>query len=85
MPRPIDPSDLTPFGAWLQTHGISFDDAARALDVTRAYVWYLARGHATPRLALAFTIRNWTRSLDPKEVVSVDSWEPFCEDVGFAA
>lgn len=71
--------DVTPFGDWLNKHGISYADAGRALGVSRAYVQAMAVGKATPRLrSLGAEIEAWTRRLDPADPVVVASWLPFC-------
>lgn len=70
---------VTPFGEWLDRHGISYADAGRALGVSRAYVQAMAVGKATPRLkSLGAEIEAWTRGLDPADPVMVVSWIPFC-------
>lgn len=64
----------TPFGAWLEAEGIDYETARAKLDVTRAYVGMLARGEATPKLALAGLIWTWS-----KKKVTMDSWLPYCK------
>jgi hypothetical protein len=76
---------VTPFGEWLQRHGISYADAARVLhgpkglELSRAHIHLLATGKASPRLkTLGLEIEAWTRQLDPEDYVPVASWLPYC-------
>ena len=46
------------FADWVATNGISNDELARKLGVTRAYVWYLSTGNRTPSLPMAMLIRD---------------------------
>ncbi len=66
---------MTPFGKWLEWHGISYASAARALGISRAYVQMLATGSATPRLkTVGAAIQAWTQQLNPDWVITVASW-----------
>jgi hypothetical protein len=67
----------TPFGDWLDTKNISYAEAAKQLGITRSYVQMLAVGNATPQLALAGRIEDWTRG-----DVSMRSWLPYCRSGG---
>jgi transcriptional regulator with XRE-family HTH domain len=51
----------TKFGRYLKAKGISREDAAAALDLTRSYIQMLCTGAATPGLHAAAKIHKWTR------------------------
>jgi len=64
----------TQFGKYLEGAGLSYEEAADALGITRSYVGMLARGDVTPALELAFKIADWARARGGGEVPA-DSWE----------
>jgi len=72
-------ANQTPFGKFLVSCSITHAAAAQALGITESYVGMLARGGATPKLALAGRIEAWSRRFDHgKSVVTMQSWLPWC-------
>ena len=68
------PSGRTPFGDWLDMHGITYAAAARVFDVTRSYMQGLGTGKSSPTIKFAAQIEKWSRDIDPKNPVTVASW-----------
>lgn len=56
---------LSRFGEWCKERKITYADAARALDITRAYACMLGSGRATVSTKLGFRIMTWIKTLDP--------------------
>lgn len=54
-------SSITEFGRYLKTTGTAPRDAAKALSTTRAYIYMLSIGTATPALKLAGEIEKWSK------------------------
>lgn len=67
------PKKQTDFGKHLDGRPGSFDQAAKELGLTTAYVRMLANGSSTPKLGLAGKIENWSGG-----EVKMQSWLPFC-------
>lgn len=65
--------NATPFGKWLEKHGIEYAEAARELGITRERVRQLAQ-RLYPSLVLVFVIEDWTRSVDPEDVIDAPKW-----------
>jgi hypothetical protein len=65
--------NATPFGKWLDRHGLTYAQAARELGVTRERVRQMAQKHY-PSLLLNFVIEDWTRSVDPDDVIAAQEW-----------
>lgn len=59
----------TLFGEYLTANKISHADAARELEMTRAYVQMLSTGTATPSLHVAWNIEKFT-----KGAVTMQTW-----------
>lgn len=57
------------FARYLTSNKISASDAAKALNITRAYVHMLRTLAATPSLHTAAAIKKWT-----KGAVTFESW-----------
>lgn len=67
---------FTEFGKYLSVRQISYATVAQDLGVTRSYISMLATGKATPGLALAGEIEDWTQG-----EVTIRSWYDFLKQV----
>lgn len=73
---PMPPKALfqTDFGRWLDRKKVTQVEASKILDVTRQYIAMLATGKAEPALSLAAQIEDWSRRLDPEDIVTMHSF-----------
>lgn len=73
MSRPKTKHEKTLFGRFVEKEGLTYEEVAGALGVTRQYANFIAVGRAFPGRSLMFKIAAWARSRGGS--IPVDSWE----------
>lgn len=74
MGRTPQQNELTVFGIWLVTRGLSYEWASKQLGVTRQYIQMLATNKASLTLEFASRIEAWTKGIDKGHPVLMSDW-----------
>jgi hypothetical protein len=77
MARPKIEGKTTMFGLVIDEMHLDYETVAKELGITSGFVGMLARGDATPALALSFEIVDWAKKRG--YAVPIESWRKFCK------